>query len=340
MVFNFALGRHSQSTKIETAKAIDQPDDRLKLIANRVNRVRCGILVAKIESKYATYCIDGKASGLKSRHSPVAFEGKVVWVTGASSGIGEALVRAVAERGASVVLSGRRHEMLRAVQASCRRCDDHLVLPLDLADTAAIPTAVEQVIERFGRIDVLINNAGITQRGLAAETPLAIDRRIMEVNYFGPVALTKAVLPSMIARRSGHLVAVSSLLGKFGIAQRSAYAASKHALQGFFDSLRAEVHDAGICVTMICPGAVQTNASMNALTSDGTPYGKMDDYLERGLSAAECAAKIVRAIERRKREIYPAKNGRMALWLSRYMPNLFSRVIRRIRLEQPPSNEG
>jgi short-subunit dehydrogenase len=256
-------------------------------------------------------------------------------VTGASSGIGAALAQSLCQRGAAVILSARRADALETVRSACAGGARTLIVPLDVADRASIAAAVERVLEHFGQIDVLINNAGISQRGPALEMPLEIDRRIMDVNFFGPVALTKAVLPSMLARRCGHIVVVSSLLGKFGIAHRSAYAASKHALHGFFDSLRAEVHDAGVAVTLVCPGAVQTSASLNALTGDGTPYGVMDEYLQRGLTPAQCAAQIVTAIERKKREIYPARKERFALWLSRYAPGLFSRVIRNKRLEPP-----
>jgi short-subunit dehydrogenase len=269
----------------------------------------------------------------------VPIAGKVAWVTGASSGIGAALAQALSRCGASVVLSGRREDALRNVQASCSSAAAQLIVPLDLTDSASIPMAVGRVRERFGRIDILVNNAGLSQRGLALEMPLEIDRRIMEVNFFGPIALTKAVLPLMLERRYGQIVVISSLLGKFGMAHRSAYAASKHALHGFFDSLRAEVHDAGVSVTLVCPGAVQTNASVNALRGDGTAYGVMDEYLKRGLTPDQCAEQIVSAIERRKREIYPARKERFALWLSRYAPGLFSRVIRKKRLEPPTKDK-
>jgi dehydrogenase/reductase SDR family protein 7B len=269
-----------------------------------------------------------------------SFAGKVAWVTGASSGIGEALAQALAMRGASLVLSARRAIVLEEVRGLCARPEAHEIMTLDVTEPTSFPAAVERVRQRFGRIDILVNNAGITQRGTAVATPLEIDRRIMEVNFFGPIALTKAVLPLMIERRSGHVVVVSSLLGKFGVAHRSAYAASKHALQGFFDSLRAEVHDAGVAVTLVCPGPVRTSASMNALTADGTPYGMMDEFLKQGLTAEQCAAQILSAIAKKKREIYPARQGRYALLLSRYAPGLFSRLVRKTRLDRPAPNEG
>lgn len=261
------------------------------------------------------------------------FAGRVVWLTGASSGIGEALAHALAERGASLVLSSRDEEKLRGVQTACAHSERHFVQPLDMLEPATFPAAVEQVMGRLGKIDLLVHCAGISQRALAAETHLDVDRRIMEVNYFGPVALTKLVLPTMQSRHAGHMVVVSSLLGKFGAPSRSAYCASKHALIGFFDSLRAETAPQGITVTMICPGFVRTNASRNALRGDGTPYAQMDELIDGGMSSEECATRIVRAIERRRREVYIGRKEKLALYLSRFMPGLFSRLMQRTKLK-------
>jgi short-subunit dehydrogenase len=258
--------------------------------------------------------------------------GKVVWLTGASSGIGEALAYALAAHGATLVLSARREEALRSVQRACAGTDRHLVLPLDMLVAESFAPAVQMVLAQCGRVDVLIHCAGISQRALAVETQLDVDRRIMELNYFGPVALTKLVLPSMMERRAGHIVAISSLLGKFGAPTRSAYCASKHALHGFFDALRAEVYRHGIAVTLICPGFVQTNASINALTGDGTAHGKMDTVIAEGLPSDVCARRIVRAIERRSAEAYIGKE-RFAVYLNRFTPRLFRRLIRKTRLK-------
>jgi short-subunit dehydrogenase len=150
----------------------------------------------------------------------------------------------------------------------------------------------------------------------------------MELNYFGPIGLTKLVLPSMIKRRAGHIVVVSSLLGKFAAPARSAYCASKHALHGFFDALRAEIHADGVAVTMVCPGFVRTNASLNALTGDGKPHGKMDQLTAGGLASEACARRIVKAIEQRRREVYIGQKETLALYFSRWAPNLFHRFIR------------
>ncbi len=260
------------------------------------------------------------------------FEGKTVWLTGASSGIGEAVAYALAAQGARLILSARRVEKLRAVQAACANPERHLILPLDLADPASIAAAVPQALAHSGAIDVLINNGGISQRGQAAETDLAVDRRIMEVNFFGTIALTKAVLPSMLERGAGHIAVVSSLVGKFGSPKRSAYAASKHALHGFFDSLRAEIHDAGLRVTLICPGYVRTDVSRNALKADGSAYGIMDDGQRNGLAPERCAAKILRALERGKAEVYIGGQETAAVYLKRFWPGLLNRILRKAKV--------
>lgn len=254
--------------------------------------------------------------------------GKVAWVTGATSGIGEALAHVLAAEGARVVLSARREPELRRVQAVCDHPGEHLPLPLDLLQPDTFEAAVRTVLNHYGHVDLLIHCAGISQRGFAVETQMQVDRHVMAVNHFGPVELTKLVLPSMIERRSGHLVVISSLLGKFGAPRRAAYSASKHALIGFFDSLRAEVHQYGIAVTTICPGFVRTNASYNALHGDGTPHGKMDENIRNGIPSDVCARKILRAVKSRKREAYIGGKERWAVYLSRYLPGLFSRLIR------------
>jgi dehydrogenase/reductase SDR family member 7B len=261
------------------------------------------------------------------------FSDKVAWLTGASSGIGEALAPLLAARGASLVLSARRGDELRRVQATCANADRHVVLPLDISKPATLEPAVQAVLGRFGRVDVLVHCAGISQRANAVETRMDVDRRIMEVNYFGPVALTKQVLPSMLARHTGQIVVVSSLLGKFGAPSRSAYCASKHALVGFFDSLRAEVAADGIAVTMICPGFVRTNASLNALRGDGTPHGQMDALIQGGMASDECARQIVRAIEHRRREVYIGRKEKLGVLLNRLAPGLFARMLRRTKLK-------
>jgi dehydrogenase/reductase SDR family protein 7B len=257
-----------------------------------------------------------------------SFSGKVAWLTGASSGIGEALAYALAAEGANLVLTARRERELERVRGACERPQSHLTLPVDLFAPDTFPAAVQAVLDRCGHIDVLVHCAGISQRGKSVGSQMQVDRQVMELNHFAPVALTKLVLPSMIERRSGHIVAISSLLGKFGAPGRAAYSASKHAVIGHFDSLRAEVHRHGIRVTVICPGFVRTNASYNALNPDGTPHGQMEDHIRHGMASDECARQIVRAIRGGKREVYIGRE-RWAVYLERFMPGLFNRLIRR-----------
>lgn len=261
----------------------------------------------------------------------MSLRGRVVWVTGASSGIGEALALALVAEGARVIVSARRRDRLDALRARAARPDDVHVLPLDVADTAAAPVAVNDAIAAFGGVDVMIHNAGISQRSLAADTGLDVDRRVMEVNYFGPVALTKALLPHMLARRSGRFVVVSSVVGYVGTPERSAYAASKHALHGFFDSLRAEVFASGLRVTLVCPGFVATDITLSALRGDGSPLGVRAEKNAGGLSPEACARAIVRAIERDREEVYVGGREIAGIYLRRFAPAVLSRLVRSVK---------
>ena len=249
---------------------------------------------------------------------------KTVWITGASSGIGEALAVAWSREGARVVLSARNAAELERVRAQCEEPSRHVVLPLDVRDAAAIALAAREA----GPVDILVPSAGVSQRSLAAETSLDIDREIMEINYFGTIALTKAVLPSMLARRSGHLVPISSVIGYVGVPLRSAYAASKHALHGFFNTLRAETHKDGIRVTIVCPGYIRTKVSENALTGDGTPHGQLDDTHAKAMLPEEAAPIIVRGVAAGKREVHVGGKEIFAIRAQRHLPRLVDRVVR------------
>jgi short-subunit dehydrogenase len=222
---------------------------------------------------------------------------------------------------------------LERVRSACTDPDRHIVTPLDLSDADTLRAAAEDVRDRAGPVDLMIHNGGISQRSLVQNTDLSVDRRIMEVNYFGAVTLTKRVLPSMLERGQGHFVVISSVVGKFGTPKRSAYAASKHALHGFFDSLRAEVHDAGVHVTIVCPGFVETNVAHNALTDDGTPLSeKKDEVTEVGIPPMQCARQIARAIERNKSEVTIGGWETMGVYAKRFVPSLFNAAIRRISM--------
>lgn len=261
-------------------------------------------------------------------------ENKVVWLTGASSGIGEALAYALANKKVKLILSARRKEELERVKGNCPKDTQPniRILPLDLAQSETLKLSTEAAIQLFGHVDIVINNGGIGQRSLIKDTSLDVDRKIMEVNYFGAIALTKFLLPHFIKRKHGHYVVVSSLTGKFGTAWRSAYAASKHALHGYYDAVRAEHFDDNINVTMICPGFIYTPITLSALTGDGTPLNKMDLAQDGGMSANECARRIVRAIEKKKEEVYIGGKEVIGVYVKRFFPALFSTLIRKVRV--------
>ncbi len=257
------------------------------------------------------------------------FSDRVVWITGASSGIGKALAVELARRGARIVLSSRKLDELNAVKKDLPRAESHFVLPLDLGSGSSFNAETEQVVMQFKRIDYLFNCGGISQRSAAAETQLEVDRKIMEVNYFGTIALTKAVLPIMQKQRSGHIIVISSIAGKFGFFLRSAYSASKHALHGFFESLYLEEEKKNIKVTIACPGKINTNISLNALTGDGKAHDVMDHNQETGMSAEECARQILKAVEKGKIEVLIGNKEIKAVTLKRFFPSLFWKVIRK-----------
>ena len=256
---------------------------------------------------------------------------KVIWITGSSSGIGAALARRYSELGAQLILSARNLKTLEKVRLSCSYPENIKILELDLVDSEGMKGKVEAAIGLFDRIDILINNAGISQRSFVSETLLDVDRRIFEVNYFGTIALTKALLPHFMMNKKGQLVVISSVVGKIGTPLRSSYSASKHALHGFFDSLRAECHDDGLEVTLICPGFVNTDVSINALTAKGEKQGTKDKATANGLSPDIFAKKAIKAIYRRKQEIVIGGFLEvLAVYVKRFFPLLLSRMVRKI----------
>ncbi|MDP5171277.1 MAG: SDR family oxidoreductase [Bacteroidia bacterium] len=259
-----------------------------------------------------------------------AFTEKVVWITGASSGIGEALSYEFAKQGASLVLSARREAELQRVKNNCpASAGEILVLPLDLSQPATFTAAFEQVIQALGQVDVLVNNAGFSQRSLTRDTSTEVDRKVMEVDFFGQTALSKTVLPSMLKRGSGHFVVMSSLTGKFGFPYRSAYAAAKHALQGFFETLYLEESRNGIKVTIVNPGGIKTAISENAVTADGGRHGVMDPLQAEGMSAERCAKLIVGAVKAGKFELVVGNTKeKMSVFLKKIFPPLFHKIVR------------
>lgn len=253
---------------------------------------------------------------------------KVVWITGASSGIGEALVYAYDQMGAKLILSARNRDELYRVKIACKSPVNIHVLPLDLENTSSLEAKAEEAIRIYGHVDLLINSAGISQRSLGLDTKLQTEQRLMNVNFWGTVVLSKAVIQNMIAHGGGKIVCISSLVGKFGTRLRSAYAASKHALHGYFDSLRAEVFDKNIQITIICPGFIKTKVSVNALTADGSPQGTMDSGQENGMLPNECARQIILAIQQNKEEVYIGGKETKGIWFKRFFPLRFSKYMR------------
>ncbi len=257
---------------------------------------------------------------------------KVVWITGASSGIGEALARDLAGKGAYLVLSARREDELERVRAGLAQPGHHRVVPLDLARPETFPGLVDDVNSATGGVDMLINNGGVSQRSLVRDTDLSVDRRLMDINFLGPVALTKAVLPGMVQRGGGMIVVVSSLVGEVSTPLRSAYAASKHALHGWFDALRAEEHDQGIRVLIAMPGFIRTELPLQALTGNGASQGQMDAAQEAGMAPEVCARQMVRAVQNEREQVIIAGRERAGLYLHRWFPVLFRKLIRRVQV--------
>lgn len=256
------------------------------------------------------------------------FNNQKIWITGASSGIGQALARELALRGSHLLLSARTEDKLIDLKGNLNNPHNHHVLTMDVSDPEQLSSKVNEAIEKLGAIDVLINNAGISQRASAEETTMTVNRRIMEVNFFGNIALTKYLLPHWKSRSRGRVVVISSVAGKLGPPFRSIYAASKHALHGYYDALRAEVADSGIEVNVICPGYVQTDISRNALQGDGDKHGKMDEGQATGLSAEDCANRIIRAIEKNRAEVIIGKEW-IFVTIRRFFPSIYRRFLRK-----------
>ena len=259
-------------------------------------------------------------------------KGKWVWITGASSGIGKALAIEYAKTGCKLLLSARNTEQLEAVKATCKGAEEIKILPLDLLKIDESIEKAKEVLATIGPIHTLINNAGISQRALVKDTSLDVDRRIMEINFFAVSALTKLVLPKMIEQKEGQFIAMSSLVGKFGSPLRSAYSASKHALHGYYEALRAETYEDGIRVLIVCPGFIKTNISINAVTGSGEKQNKMDDKQANGMLPEVLAKKILRAVYKAKEEIVVGGSERYGVLVKRLFPGLFSKLIKRVKV--------
>ena len=257
--------------------------------------------------------------------------GQVSWITGASSGIGEAVAKVLAGQNHKLILSARREQELQRVKSECLQLgakeEDIFVLPLDVSALDAMAVKVERAHNQFGRIDLLFNNAGISQRSLCTETEMQTYKKLFDVDVFGQIALTKHVLPIMLAQGCGHISVTASVAGKIGVPYRTGYCAAKHAIMGFFDALRAEVDQKNIYVSTITPGFIRTNISSAALNGDGSEFGRMDKDIETGMDADEAAKKIVKGWHKGKLEIPVGKGIEMhALWIKRLLPKLMHKI--------------
>lgn len=262
------------------------------------------------------------------------FENKTIWITGASSGIGEACAYLFAREKANLILTGTREDKLSEVQAKCLqsggKCE---ILPFDLSDTERIPAIVDKALSIFGRVDIMFNNAGISQRAKAGDTFFEVDKKIMDVNYFAPVLISKLLLSQMIKNGGGTFVTTTSISGKFGFPLRSAYSASKHALYGFFESLHAEYYNDNIRSVMVCPGRVKTNISFYALEKDGKQHGKLDAGQAGGISSEKAAKKIINAIRKQKPEVLVGGKELLMVYFKRFIPSLNRLLARKIKPE-------
>lgn len=255
---------------------------------------------------------------------------KCIWITGASSGIGAEAARQLAKAGSHIILSARNEGKLQEVRNSLTNPEDVTIAALDLADSPTIHRAVEKVLDS-GRIpDLVFHAGGISQRSYALETTMEVDRKIMEVNYFGTIELTKALLPAMLKNGGGSFAVVSSLVGLFGYGVRSAYSASKHALHGFFESLDIELRDDGINSSLICPGGVQTNISLNALQGDGSKTGVMDEMQSGGMPVEKAVTKMIDGIKRKKRVIIIGSGKeKFGVFMYKHFPSIFFKIARK-----------
>lgn len=254
---------------------------------------------------------------------------KIVWITGASSGIGAELAKIYSHRGIKLILSSRNVRALERVKSECYYPENIKILPIDLNDFYAAPALVKKAYNIFGRIDILINNAGVSQRSLIVDTQFDVLKKLIEINYLGTVALSRALLPFFLKQGFGHYVVVSSVMGKYGSPFRSGYSAAKHALHGFFDVMRMEHQKDNINVTIICPGFVRTPIAMNSLIGDGSVLGVDDLATRKGLKVEDFARKMVRSVDQKKWEVQFGKKELLGVYLKRLSNKLLhSAVIR------------
>lgn len=257
---------------------------------------------------------------------------QIIWITGASSGIGEELAKQYARRGCKLILSARREKELERVKTSCAHPELIKILPLDLTAFDTLPAKVETAISYFNSIDLLINNGGVSQRSLIAETNFEVFKKLMDINYLGTVALTKALLPYFLAQKKGHFAVITSVMGKYGSPFRSGYAGAKHALHGFFDVLRMEHLKDNIHVSLLCPGFVQTNVTINALTGDGSQLGHDDPATKSGLNVSAFCKNAIKALDNKRWETYFGKKEKLGVYIKRLSQKMLHAIVVRSKV--------
>lgn len=257
------------------------------------------------------------------------FKNKTVWITGASSGIGEALAEEFAKEGCRVIISSHEKEELERVKEKLKDISTNIHIEVfNLAKPDEVKKAADNVLKKFGGIDIMMNNGGISQRALASESPLEIDRLVMEIDYFAGIILAKAVLPGMIERGEGYFGVTSTIAGKFGFPMRSAYSAAKHALFGFYESLLAENYDKGIRVTLFSPGRVRTNISLNSVDNQGKARNVMDPGQANGIAPEKCARKMLRSMKKGRRDVLIGGSELTMVYIYKYLRPLYYRMAR------------
>lgn len=256
------------------------------------------------------------------------FKDKVIWITGASSGIGEALAVGIAGPDINLVLSARREQELQRVAKICEAQGAKvLVLPMDLAEITLFPAKKEQVLQHFPQIDILIHNAGITCHGQVINTPFAIEEELFKINFLAAVALTKVVLPAMLDKGKGQIIAIASALAYIEYPERAPYVASKHAMLGYFHTLGIELAAQDIKVGVICPGYVQTELGKNVANEEEFVSNRHKRRQTHRMSAEDCAKKIIDAIVKAKKEVYIGAYEACFIRLRRYFPSLYFTLI-------------
>jgi len=257
---------------------------------------------------------------------------KIVWITGASSGIGEAMAYAFAKKDARLILSARRVDALEKVKANCKNPSLVSVLPLDLAKVNELETIVKTAITLNGHIDILVNNGGISQRSEARETSPDVYRNIMEINFFGTIHLSNLVMKHFLERNAGYFVVISSITGKLGLPLRTAYTASKHAIEGFYASLRTEIWETNLQILMVRPASIKTNIAKNALVGDGTTFNKADQVIDKGITPESLAQSIIRAVETNKKTLTAGPKAQVFIvWLNRFLPGLVFNIVKKLK---------